>query len=131
MTGEESGSNRPLLLAVDGDFSQLSRIEAELSRSFGADYRVRGELSAEDALRTLQDAGRRNERVAVVLVDEMFSRHRDVDTSVAQDPASERAAGAPAALGCLGPPRDGAEDPPEHGDRRHQLLRAQAVGVRR
>ena len=73
MTGEEWGGNRALLLAVDGDFGQLSRIEAELSRSFGADYRVRGELSAEDALRTLQDANRRNERVAVVLVDEMFS----------------------------------------------------------
>src|SRR5918993_203688 len=72
VTGEDWGGNRALLLAVDGDFGQLSRIEAELSRSFGADYRVRGELSAEDALRTLQDANRRNERVAVVLVDEMF-----------------------------------------------------------
>jgi thioredoxin reductase (NADPH) len=62
-----------LLLAVDADFHQLGRTEAELSRAFGADYRVRGELSPEDALRTLQDADRRNERVAVVLVDEKFS----------------------------------------------------------
>lgn len=73
MTGEEWGSNRALLLAVDADFRQLSRTEAELSRAFGADYRVRGELSTEDALRTLQEADRRDERVAVVLVDEMFS----------------------------------------------------------
>jgi thioredoxin reductase (NADPH) len=73
VTGDEWGSNRALLLAVDTDFRQLSRIEAELSRAFGADYRVRGELSSQDALRTLQDADRRNERVAVVLVDEMLS----------------------------------------------------------
>ena len=73
MKGEDWGGNRALLLAVDPDFRQLSRIEAELSRAFGADYRVRGELSSEDALRTLQDADRRDERVAVVLVDEMFS----------------------------------------------------------
>ena len=73
MTGEDWGGNRALLLVVDADFRQLSRTEAELSRAFGADYRVRGELSTEDAVRTLQDADRRNERVAVVLVDEMFS----------------------------------------------------------
>ena len=73
MAGEDWDNNRALLLAVDADFRQLGQIEAELSRAFGADYRVRGELSSEDALRTLQDADRRNERVAVVLVDETFS----------------------------------------------------------
>jgi thioredoxin reductase (NADPH) len=73
VTGDEWGSNRGLLLAVDANFSQLTRIEAELSRAFGADYRVRGELSTADAVRTLQDAARRSERVAVVLVDEMFA----------------------------------------------------------
>jgi thioredoxin reductase (NADPH) len=72
VTAADWGSDRALLLAVDADFSQLGRIEAELSRSFGADYRVRGELSSEDALGTLQDADRRHERVAVVLVDEKF-----------------------------------------------------------
>jgi thioredoxin reductase (NADPH) len=72
VTGDDWGGNRALLLAIDPDFRQLSRIEAELSRAFGADYRVRGELSAEDALRTLRDADRRDERVAVVLVDEMI-----------------------------------------------------------
>ena len=73
MTREDWGTSRALLLAVDADFRQLSRVEAELSRAFGSDYRVRGEVSAEDALRTLQDADRRQERVAVVLVDETFS----------------------------------------------------------
>ena len=47
----------------------LGRIE-ELQRAFGADFRVRGELLPEDALRTLQGAKQRQERVAVVLVDD-------------------------------------------------------------
>jgi thioredoxin reductase (NADPH) len=69
MIGEEWG-DRPLLLAVDADSRQLGRIEGELQRSFGADFRIRGESSPEDAVRTLQDAHRRHERVAVVLVDD-------------------------------------------------------------
>ena len=69
MIGEEWG-DRPLLLAVDGDSRQLSRIEGELQRSFGADFRIRGESLPEDAVRTLQGANRRQERVAVVLVDD-------------------------------------------------------------
>jgi thioredoxin reductase (NADPH) len=62
--------DRPLLLAVEADARQLARIEGELQRAFGADFRVRGELLPEDALRTLQGAKDRNERAAVVLVDE-------------------------------------------------------------
>jgi len=73
VNGGDWGTSRALLLAVDADFPQLSRIEGELSRAFGADYRVRGELSVEDALHTLRDADLRQERVALVLVDEMFS----------------------------------------------------------
>ena len=69
MIGEEWG-DRPLLLAVDSDSRQLGRIEGELQRSFGADFRIRGESSAEDAVRTLQGAHHRHERVAVVLVDD-------------------------------------------------------------
>jgi thioredoxin reductase (NADPH) len=63
----------PLLLAVDADARQLGRIEGELQRTFGADFRVRGELLPEDAIRTLRGARERQERVAVVLVDESFS----------------------------------------------------------
>ncbi|HEX3207478.1 MAG TPA: FAD-dependent oxidoreductase, partial [Propionibacteriaceae bacterium] len=62
--------DRPLLLAVDADARLLGRIEGELQRAFGADFRVRGELLPEDALRTLQGAKQRQERVAVVLVDD-------------------------------------------------------------
>ncbi|HEU4513063.1 MAG TPA: FAD-dependent oxidoreductase [Nocardioidaceae bacterium] len=60
---------RPLLLVVDRDPLQLDRIEAELQRSFGSDFRVRGELSTQDACRTLDRAGDLGHRVAVVLVD--------------------------------------------------------------
>ena len=62
--------DRPLLLAVDADARLLGRIEGELQRAFGADFRVRGELLPEDAVRTLQGAKQRQERVAVVLVDD-------------------------------------------------------------
>src|SRR4051794_11240151 len=61
---------RPLLLAVDVDPVHLDRIEGELARAFGGDFRVRGELSAEDATRTLQGAHERGDPVAVVLVDD-------------------------------------------------------------
>jgi len=62
--------DRPLLLAVDADARLLGRIEGELQRAFGADFRVRGELLREDAVRTLQGARSRQEKVAVVLVDD-------------------------------------------------------------
>ena len=64
--------DRPLLLAVDADARLLGRIEGELQRAFGADFRVRGELLTEDAVRTLQGARQRRERVAVVLVADSF-----------------------------------------------------------
>ncbi len=60
---------RPLLLAVDVRPETLDRIEGELQRGFGSGYRVRGEISAEDALRTLDLAHEQGQRVAVVLVD--------------------------------------------------------------
>ena len=62
--------DRPLLLAVDADAGLLGRIEGELQRAFGSDFRIRGELLPEDALRTLQGAKHRQERVALVLVDD-------------------------------------------------------------
>ncbi len=65
--------DRPLLLAVDADARLLGRIEGELQRAFGADFRVRGELLPEDAVRTLQGARHRQERVAVVLVDDSLA----------------------------------------------------------
>lgn len=61
---------RPLLLAVESDPRRLGRTETELARSFAATYRVRGEATAADALRQLEGAADRGERVALVLVDD-------------------------------------------------------------
>jgi thioredoxin reductase (NADPH) len=60
---------RPVLLAVDVDPAKLDRIEAELQRSFGCDFRVRGELVADDAKRLLDTAHTAGQPVALVLVD--------------------------------------------------------------
>ena len=65
-----AASARPLLLAVDENATELLRLEEELQRSFGIDFRVRGELTAEDAMTTLAGARTRGEPVAVVLVDD-------------------------------------------------------------
>src|SRR3954468_18285800 len=73
MPGTVQHVARPLLLAVDLDPRQLDRIEDELQRSFGSDFRVRGELSAEDARRTLEGAHGRGDQVAVVLVDDSLA----------------------------------------------------------
>jgi thioredoxin reductase (NADPH) len=63
---------RPLLLAVNVDARQLDRIERELQRAFGGDFRVRGERSTQDAVRELRGADDRGDPVAVVLVDAGF-----------------------------------------------------------
>ena len=63
-------SVRPLLLAVDPDPVQLDVIEAQLQRAFGSDFRIRGEATAQEALRTVRGAYERGEPVAVVLVDD-------------------------------------------------------------
>jgi thioredoxin reductase (NADPH) len=68
-TGTVPPEARPLLLAVDRDPSMLARIESELERAFGSDFRVRGELAAADAVGVLEVAHREEQRVAVVLVD--------------------------------------------------------------
>jgi thioredoxin reductase (NADPH) len=61
--------SRPLLLAVDPDPESLSRIEAELGRRFGSDYRVRGETDGPTALVELERAAERDDPVALVLAD--------------------------------------------------------------
>ena len=61
---------RPLLLAVDADPEALSRIEAHLQRRFGADFRVRGELTAAAALEQLETAQKQGDPVVTVLADQ-------------------------------------------------------------
>ncbi len=63
------GVLRPLLLVVEADPVRLDRTEVELQRSFGSDFRVRGELTAQDALRVLERSHEWGQQVAVVLVD--------------------------------------------------------------
>jgi thioredoxin reductase (NADPH) len=62
--------SRPMLLAVDGDPHKLSRVETELQRRFGGDFKIRGELTGDDALRQIEGARERDEPVAVVLADQ-------------------------------------------------------------
>ncbi len=69
MVQTTNGAMRPLLLAVDVDPAKLDRIESELQRSFGSDFRVRGELAADDAVRLLDAAHSAGQQVALVLVD--------------------------------------------------------------
>jgi thioredoxin reductase (NADPH) len=86
--------DRPLLLAVEADAQQLGRIEGELQRAFGADFRVRGELLPDDALRALHGAKERRERAAVVLVDESFpddARAKIFETARTLHPNAKRA----------------------------------------
>jgi len=65
----ERGAARPLLLAVDRDPTSLERLESELGRAFGNGFRVRAELTAPEAVRTLERAHDAAVPVAVVLVD--------------------------------------------------------------
>jgi thioredoxin reductase (NADPH) len=60
---------RPILLVVDAHPALLDRTESELQRGFGIDFRIRGELSADAAVESLQRAHDLGQRVAVVLVD--------------------------------------------------------------
>ena len=87
-------SARPLLLAVDPDPVQLDIIEAQLQRSFGSDFRVRGEATAEEATRIVQAAHGRGDPVAVVLVDDSYDadvRERLLTEVRTLHPAARRA----------------------------------------
>ncbi len=87
-------SARPLLLAVDPDPVQLDIIEAQLQRSFGSDFRVRGEATVEEASRAVQAAHGRGDPVAVVLVDDSYDadlRERLLTEVRTLHPAARRA----------------------------------------
>lgn len=65
-----SGTDLPLILAVDDDFDALGRLTRELKQRYGADYDVRCEASAERALQILEDARESDREVALVLADQ-------------------------------------------------------------
>lgn len=59
---------RPVVLVVEGNRETLERVERELARRFGGDFRIRGERSAQAALDQLEEARAHDEAVALVLV---------------------------------------------------------------
>jgi thioredoxin reductase (NADPH) len=94
MGGTPGTTTRPLLLAVDADPARLDRLEGELQRGFGSDFRVRGELDVDDALRSLEGAAERGEPVAVLLVDDGLAeaaRERLFSTARIRHPDARRA----------------------------------------
>jgi thioredoxin reductase (NADPH) len=69
----ESAEPAPLLLAVEEDPAALARVERELTRRYGGDYRVRAERTAADALRALEALRAEGAPVALVLADQWLS----------------------------------------------------------
>jgi thioredoxin reductase (NADPH) len=64
------GSTGPILFVVDDDSESLERIESELVRRYGADYRIVCERSASAALDRLKEMREAGEEVAVLLCDQ-------------------------------------------------------------
>jgi thioredoxin reductase (NADPH) len=60
----------PVLLVVDRDRECLARTEKQLRTRYGADYTVRAERSAEDALAALERLREAGEPLALVLADQ-------------------------------------------------------------
>ncbi|MGH8828757.1 MAG: hypothetical protein ACRDVZ_14405, partial [Jiangellaceae bacterium] len=88
------GPSRPMLVAVDTNPLRLDRIEGELTRCFGSDFRIRGELNAAAALDVLDTARDIGQRVAVVLVDLAVpaeDRAKLFDRARAEHPDARRA----------------------------------------
>jgi thioredoxin reductase (NADPH) len=61
---------RPVILAVDADADALGRVERELVKRYGEDYRVVCAASAEGGLRALAASSTSGEAVALVLADQ-------------------------------------------------------------
>src|SRR5918998_666101 len=76
-TGSSAAS--PVLLAVDEDVASRGRIEGELRKRYGEDYRVVCEASVEGALRRLREFRAAGEEVAVVLADQWMSGMRGTE----------------------------------------------------
>src|SRR3712207_3959771 len=68
-----AGPHRPVLLAVDEDTDALGRIERELRKRYGEDYRVVCEGSTGAAMARLRAFEATGEEVAVVLADQWMS----------------------------------------------------------
>ena len=62
----------PIILTVDDEPQVLSAVERDLRRHYGRDYRIVKAGSGAEALETAQQAKRRNDQVALFLVDQLM-----------------------------------------------------------
>lgn len=84
----------PVLLAVDDDPEQLKHTRDELSRRYGADYRVICERSADAAIECLESLRDAGEPVALVLADQWMAEQTGsafLDRVHALHPGAKRA----------------------------------------
>jgi thioredoxin reductase (NADPH) len=70
---------RPVLLAVDDDRAVLNAVERDLRQKYGREYRVLKAGSGAAALDVLQQLRRRNETVALFLVDQRMPQLSGVE----------------------------------------------------
>ena len=61
---------KPILLSVDDDSDVLRAIERDLRSQYGAEYRIMGSDSSEQALDILKQLKVRNDSVALLLADQ-------------------------------------------------------------
>jgi thioredoxin reductase (NADPH) len=59
----------PILIVVDNDPATLDSLSAVLERRFGADYRILTDVSPASALARIEEACKRDEKVALVVAD--------------------------------------------------------------
>ena len=62
----------PIILTVDDEPQVLNAVERDLRRHYGRDYRIVKAGSGAEALETAQQAKRRNDQVALFLVDQLM-----------------------------------------------------------
>src|ERR1044071_7782982 len=70
---------KPVIMAVDDDVSVLNSVERDLRAHYGQDYRILPIDSGQDALEYLSRLQRRNETVALFLVDQRMPEMSGVE----------------------------------------------------
>ncbi len=71
--------SRPVLFVIDDDAGVMHALRDDLSRRFGEDFRVLGELSAVAGLAALRNLADEHEPVALLIVDHNMSEMTGVD----------------------------------------------------
>src|SRR5260370_23247973 len=72
-------TTKPVLLAVDDELTLLAAIERDLRREYGADFRIVGATSGNEALATLKQLKLRNEPMALLLVAQRMPQMTGVE----------------------------------------------------